>query len=348
MLIDLHAHTWTPDMMGAAGKYGPEMTYDTEGNHHIRIGAWEMHMSTPPIRARAEAGERFDPEQLWKDTTDPGRRIKAMDENGFDVLVLSLPFHSTMYFAEPEIAVPFARTVNDELAGLCALYPDRLKFWAHLPLQDIDASVAELDRAVNELGAQGFSMGGSNMAGREADDPALFPVYAKATELGVPIFVHGHTHAEKFGATGDKSIPDNYERSSAVGFCRDETMCFYSLIAGGVFDEFKDLTVYITHGGGFVPYQLHRLDKIVYTVLDARNKKPFLDYLGNFYFDLAVDSLNMRRAVVAEIGADRLLHGSNFGGSDAIWQQDLTADVGLDEAGIEQVRSGNAKALLRL
>ncbi len=348
MLIDLHAHTFTPKILGGAGEYGPTFTYDTEGNHHLQIGNWEMHMSTPALRKRAEAGEKLDPDELFAESSNPANRIKAMDANGFDILVMSLPFHSTMYFLDNAPAVQFARTVNDELAGQVAQYPDRLRFWAHLPLQDIPASVAEAERAVNQLGALGFSMGGSNLAGREADDPELYPVWEKAVELGVPIFVHGHTHVERFGAIGTEPIPDNYERTSAVGFCHDETMFFYSMICGGVLDRYPDLRVYITHGGGFVPFQLGRLDQIAYTVNDRKNKKPFLDYVGNFYFDLAIESEHMRRAIVAEVGADRLLYGSNFGGSDGIWQLDLTADIGLDEAGVEQVRSGNAKSLLRI
>jgi predicted TIM-barrel fold metal-dependent hydrolase len=348
MLIDLHGHTFTPGILGAAGPYGPEFWYDEEGNHHVRIGAWQMNMSTPSIRRRAEAGERFDPEQLFANSSNVDNRIKAMDENGFDMLVLSLPFHSTMYFVESEIAVPFAQTVNNELAAQSNAYPDRLKFWAHLPLQDIEASVAEGERAVKELGAVGFSMGGSDLAGREADDEIFFPIWEKAVELGVPFFVHGHTHADRFGAVGGTRLPDPYERSSAVGFCYDEAMCFYNLVCGGVLDEFPDLRVYITHGGGYVPYQLGRFEQIAYTVTDRKNKRKFTDYLDNFYFDLAIESQAMRRAIVSEVGADRLLHGSNFGGSDGIWQMDLTADVGLDEAGIEKVRSGNAKALLKL
>jgi predicted TIM-barrel fold metal-dependent hydrolase len=125
----------------------------------------------------------------------------------------------------------------------------------------------------------------------------------------------------------------------------DETQCFWNLVNGGVLDRFPDLRVYITHGGGFVPYQLGRLCRTSEVVMSAKNQKPMAEYLENFYFDPLVHNIAMRRAVVELVGVDHLLYGSNFGGYEGIGG-DLTEDLDLSEGDREKIRSGNAIPLL--
>jgi aminocarboxymuconate-semialdehyde decarboxylase len=80
---------------------------------------------------------------------------------------------------------------------------------------------------------------------------------------------------------------------------------------------------------------------------DTRRRRPFLEYLGNFWFDLLVEHAALRRAIVEIVGVDHLLYSSNFGGADAI-HFDLTDGIGLADAEREQIRSGNAARLLRI
>jgi aminocarboxymuconate-semialdehyde decarboxylase len=79
---------------------------------------------------------------------------------------------------------------------------------------------------------------------------------------------------------------------------------------------------------------------------DSRNKRPLLEYMDNFYFDLDVHAPGLRRGVAEVVGADRLLYGTNFGG--AYDHGDLTAGLGLSAAEREKIRSGNAIKLLKL
>ena len=80
---------------------------------------------------------------------------------------------------------------------------------------------------------------------------------------------------------------------------------------------------------------------------DSKNEKPILEYMDNFYFDPLVHSAAMRKAIVEDIGPDRLLYGTNFFGSDTV-DFDLTEGLGLSEDDREKIRSGNAIALLKL
>jgi aminocarboxymuconate-semialdehyde decarboxylase len=201
----------------------------------------------------------------------------------------------------------------------------------------------ELERAVTELGAVGMSMGGANFGGLEVHDKAFDPLWAKVVELGVPIFVHGYNQSVTWG---DKANDDPFDTTSIIGMCYDETRCFWYLVNGGVLDRFPDLRVYITHAGGFVPYQLMRMEETNLTMApDSKNERPVSQYRDNFYFDPLAHSVAMRRAIVEDVGVDRLLYGDNFGGMDSI-DGDLTEGLGLSDEDREKIRSGNAKQLL--
>ena len=344
MLIDLHAHIPHPDFLDRHPHWGPTYIDTPDGDIALRIGKWVLNLGIPERKAALKAGTADSIEETFAKRRNPDVRIALMDALEQDVQVLSLPSHYAMYWAEPEFSVPYASHVNDVLANYCSAYPDRLYFWAHAPVHRPEAAVKEIDRAVRELGAVGLSMGGANFGGLEFDDIQLDPLWAKLCDLDVPIFVHGFNQSVTWG---DKADTERYEITSICGMMYDEVSCFWNLICGGVLDRFPNLKIYITHGGGFVPYQLGRLEMTNRVLTEVRNKKPLREYMSNFYFDPLVHEMSMRRAVVDVVGVDRLLYGSNFGGSDGI-REDLTEGLGLSEGDREKIRSGNARQLLRL
>jgi predicted TIM-barrel fold metal-dependent hydrolase len=195
------------------------------------------------------------------------------------------------------------------------------------------------------LGAKGVSAGGSNFGGLEFDDEAMYPVYETMCDLDVPFFIHGYNQSVTWGK---KANEDRYETSAIVGMNYDESKCFWYMTVGGVLDKFPKLQVYITHAGGFVPYQLGRLAATQPNLDHYKNKRPLPDYINtNFWFDPEIHELPLRQAMVDMIGADRLLYGTNFGGSDAI-RFDMTADLKLSNEDKDKIRYKNACKLLRL
>ena len=342
MLIDLHAHNLIPDMFDHDDHWGPHFVVKEGGRWNIRVGDWVLDLVTPEDKAQAAAGNAPSKEAgLAGIPADPAARLAKMDDAGIDRMVVSLPSHMYMYWTEPEVNISYSRKVNDANARYCSV-SDRLDFWAQLPLQEPRAAVAELERAVLELGAVGIGMGGANFGGLEVDDEAMWPVWEKACELNVPLFVHGHNQSCSWGKDASR---ERYEISSIVGMPHDETALFWNFICGGVLDHFPQLKVYITHGGGFVPYQLGRLEGTNKVLGDAKNKKPLAEYMTNFWFDPMVHSISMRKAVVDVIGVDRLVYGDNFGGSDGI-REDLTDGLGLTVDEQDRIRGGNALQLL--
>jgi predicted TIM-barrel fold metal-dependent hydrolase len=342
MLIDLHAHNLLPDMFDHDPHWGPFFVAGEGGRWNIRIGDWVLDLVTPEDKEQAQSGRVPSKKAgLAGIPSDPLARLEKMDAAGIDRMVLSLPAHMYMYWTAPEVNISYARKVNDANAAYSDT-SDRLDFWAHLPLQDPTASVTELERAVIDLGALGVAMGGANFGGLEVDDEAMWPVWEKACELRVPLFVHGHNQSCSWGT---RAASERYELTSIVGFPHDETALFWNFICGGVLDRFPDLKIYITHGGGYVPYQLGRLEGTNEVLGDRKNRQPLREYMPNFWFDPLVHSLSMRKAIVDVIGVDRLVYGDNFGGSDGV-REDLTDNLGLSPEDTEKIRSGNALSLI--
>lgn len=328
MVIDLHGHHIMKEMLGLDPHWGPHWKNGT-----IVVGDWVL--GTKNARAARTADDILG----WMSIES---RSKMMDELGIDKLIVSVPSHMYMYWAG-DFGTEFCRVTNDEFSKYCAPARERFGFWAHVPMHDPDSVVQEAERAITQLGAVGIGIGGANFGGLEVYDEAFDPLWAKLVELKAPIFVHGYNQSVTWGA---KANDDPFDTTSIVGMCHDETRAFWYFTNGGVFDRFPDLRVYITHAGGFVPYQLHRFHETNLTMApDSKNQRPIAEYMENFYFDPLAHSAAMRRAIVEDIGVDRLLYGDNFGGADSI-RFDLTQDLGLSDEDREKIRSGNAKKLL--
>lgn len=329
MLIDLHAHQLTKDLFNQHDHWGPFW------DNGLRIGDWKLGTKRQTAATLDEMLERWQPES----------RLAAIDAAGIDKMILSMPLHMVGYHYETDFAVRYAETANNSMAEFCSHNPDRFYFWAHAALQDPVAAAKELERSVTELGAQGLMMGGRNFGGREVNDPAFRPLWEKVSELDCMIFVHGYNQSVTWGKN---ACDDPFDTSSIVGMNSDETLFYWNLTNGGVLDDFPDLKVLITHGGGFVPFQLGRFNLTNKTMApDSKNKKDLIEYNSNFFYDLDIHSPHMRRAIIEEVGVEQVLYGDNFSGAD-VHEGDLTDGLGLSEADREKIRYRTALPMLKL
>src|SRR5262249_34326767 len=141
MRVDLHAHQVLPEMFGTAGPVGPE-SVPLPDEQYWKVGKYELRMKTAPQR-RADLGpvQEEDPKDARRTWTAehaaamqrPEWRIEQMDKIGWDVHGVTTTPLFYMYWAPPEIGVPYARLTNNALAAYCAPFPDRLFFMATLP-----------------------------------------------------------------------------------------------------------------------------------------------------------------------------------------------------------------------
>ena len=154
-VIDLHAHVVLEAGFGQAGKYGPELAVDADGVPFFRIGDYRMK----PIQYR---------DTVFMDTA---LRLEKMAADNIDVQMLS-PNPLTMFHHIPaDIAARFCRVHNDAMAELVSAHPGKLLGAACLPMQDIDAALTELERAVTQLGLVAAYTG--THYPQQLDDPAV-------------------------------------------------------------------------------------------------------------------------------------------------------------------------------
>jgi aminocarboxymuconate-semialdehyde decarboxylase len=292
-VIDLHAHVVLVDALGTAGTYGPVHDSDAEGVEFFRVGDYTMK----PIPYRGSVFMDLD------------RRLTEMDRVGIDRQMLS-PNPLTFFGGiEPAPAAAFARATNEAMASLVARCPDRLLGSAQLPMQDPVAAVAELDRAVGDLGLVAAYIGTDY--GRTLDDRRYDDLYRRLVELDVPLFVHGVTNDGR-GPVGDARLR-RFGLDLIVGYTYEETLAAASLVLGGVLDRHPALDVCLSHGGGAIAFLAQRFDSMAkFRGADS----DFAASLRRLWFDSHLEPGSARDLVVDTVGLDRMVYGTNFGGWD--------------------------------
>lgn len=341
-IVDIHAHIIPEGVLGTAGPHGPEMTRTESGSYTIRAGSLVGVAKTKAHKAHAAGEGGEDPNGWMERLASPVRRLAEMDEKGIDAMVVSPSPPLFMHGIEPEYAVPYARTYNDELFRYCAQDPSRLYFLATLPLQDVKESVAEARRAIGELGARGVYIGASDLGGRELDDPELWPLFEELIRADLPLAIHP-------GPLSFFNGPhDRYREKPALGFPAQETHAIFMLIAGGVLDTFPDLKVLVSHGGGFFPYQYSRIDDFLDVADDSKAKRPVVEYFEHLYFDCLLHDVRARRLLLEVAGIDHVMMGSNYAGLDSVDGIALVEELGLPEEDRARLIGGTAKRLFKL
>jgi aminocarboxymuconate-semialdehyde decarboxylase len=270
---------------------------------------------------------------------DADKRLRLMDRAGIDRQVLSPNPLTFFHGIEAADAVAYCRVHNDAMAELVARHPDRFLGAAALPMQDVDASIVELRRAVEDLGLVAPYVGTD--FGFELDDPRLDDFYRALVELDVPLLLHPASSGGE-GPPPDRRL-HRYDLSLLVGYAYDETLAVAALVFGGVLERHPDLDVCVSHGGGAMPYLVERFDFASQTrpwVPERLRDGGFRRDLQRLWFDTHVDGHDAREALVRTVGTERLVFGTNFGGWDSAH----------GEAGDELMQSlaGNAERLLRL
>jgi predicted TIM-barrel fold metal-dependent hydrolase len=181
-------------------------------------------------------------------------RIKLLDDAGIDKAVLSLAAPGTEPFP-PSVGTRVARETNDVLAEAVARYPDRYEGYATLAPKDVDSAVAELQRAVEDLGFTGWNTH-SNFGDSFLDEKRFWPLLGKAEELDIPIYLHPTYPIVPQFVTHGMGVA-----GPSFGFGAETSLVVMRMIVGGVFDVFPRLKLILGHYGEGFPFMLDRVDR---------------------------------------------------------------------------------------
>lgn len=289
MVIDLHAHFVSPGFLEAI---------EREGAPH---GASVRRDGAAPTMI--VGGRPYGP--ITRHFSDTRTRVAEMDKLGVDLQVLSL-CPPMVYWADTDLARRLARRYNDDLAAAIAERPDRLAGLATLPLQDVAASVEELDRAMRELGMKGAAIG-SNVNGKDLDHPDFAALFERAEALRAVLFIH------PIDVLGVERIRPYYLHNG-LGNPFDTAVAAARLVLGGVLDRHPRLQLCLAHAGGALPFLVGRLDRVARVREEAKGKsrrRPSA-YLRRFHYDTVIHHGLALRYLVDLVGSDRVVVGSDY------------------------------------
>jgi predicted TIM-barrel fold metal-dependent hydrolase len=332
MIIDVHGHLSAPAELYA---YKAGLL-----SHRGAHGRGKPHMTDDQLR-----------EALYAPQASFGNisHLDHLNEAGIDVQLISPRPYQAMHSEQPAFLVDwFTEETNDVIHRVSEIEP-RFKGVAGIP-QSMDTSpehwMKEVRRTVEQLGFVGVMLNPDPYEGVK-EPPSLadrfwYPVWEALSELDVPALIHSAA-----------SKPPSRE-SYSLHFIQEETLAVDALVRSKVFDDFPDLKIIVSHGGGAIPYQRGR-----YLPGAARSGTRFEDSLRKLYYDSCLYTSDSIELLLKTVGTDRVLFGSEKPGTGSAkdpetgrWYDDiklLIEDIEwLSDEQRAQLFEDNARSLFRL
>jgi aminocarboxymuconate-semialdehyde decarboxylase len=326
--IDMHTHIMPPAWEDFARRYAAD--------------GWPHAVSHDPCSASIMVGSRH-----FRDVDDrcfvPARRIADMDRLGIDRQLLSPIPIMFCYWGEPERTAELARRHNAFIAETVAAHPHRFLGAGTIPMQSVPHAIREIER----LAADGFRAIeiGTNVNGRDLDDPASVEILEAAAARGLAVFVHPATPA-----MGEERMRAYY-LPFMVAYAAETSLAIARLIFGGVFDRIPSLRIAFAHGGGAFPSIVGRLDHGYRVRPEARVniERPPSAYLDRLFFDCLTHDAASLVAMTQRFGSGRIMLGSDYpfdmGVDDPRAQ---LAGLPLDAAALDDIDHRTAQAFLAI
>ncbi len=288
-IIDAHAHIFIPEAFeDVLSKYSndiPKITNLEKNRASMKIG--DKTTSDLPFALFSV-----------------NDRLQQMNEENIDMQLLSMFPALFFYNLDAEEANLFIQKHNDAILNLTRDYKGYFMGLGTVPLQDIDKAIKELERII-KMGLVGAEIG-SNVNGTLLGDPKFFPFFEAAEKLNALLFVHP---SNPIGSEKIKS----FNLDVYVGNACDTTLAIASMMFNGVFDRFTELKIYFAHGGGFLPYQIGRLDDAY--LIEENIKKQIHNlpshYLSKILVDTVVYDFKALEFLVRQMPVENVLLGSD-------------------------------------
>jgi aminocarboxymuconate-semialdehyde decarboxylase len=253
---------------------------------------------------------------------DLEQRLRLMDRYEDYVQVLTLANPPLEIVGGPDVTPDLARLANDAMADVVERHPDRFPaFVASLPMNNPDAALSEIDRAIDDLGATGVQIF-TNVAGLPLDRPEFRPLFARMAERRLPIWLHP---ARPAGVADYRGEPrSKFDLWWAFGWPYETSVAMGRLVFSGLFDRHPDLAIITHHLGAMIPFCAGRVgggldqlgsrsdDPEDAAALGRLHKRP-IDYFRMFYGDTALfGAWHAMESGLAFFGADHVLFGTDM------------------------------------
>jgi predicted TIM-barrel fold metal-dependent hydrolase len=328
-MIDMHAH-WKPaevaDALRARGKE-PRILRNQDGIEVLKA----------PRMGEMPLAEAFD---------DAGVQLARMDRQGVEMSVLSVLGSFCWIEAQPvEVALPLCRRVNDAFSAICRKHPGRFAAFAALPLTDMAAAAAELERSLGLPGMIGAQLPGNYFLTRK-DAEAVRPLQEVANRHRAVLLIH---HGPRPGDAFPKVAgdTDNARRRNGTLDMQASlssvmvTLCLTDLLA-----DYPELSIQVHNLGGNIPFEIERMDHR--SLLDTPNEElPSSRFRkAKVYVDCNSFGPRAIEAAVELYGAERIVCGTDGSAFGVDWTRKALAEARIDEQAREQILRRNAAAMM--
>jgi aminocarboxymuconate-semialdehyde decarboxylase len=316
----------------------------TVGGRRVKVVDSHAHCAVPEVLdvVKGTDLERVVSGSLNGPLVMSSDRVRAMDDQGIDVQVLSI--NPYWYSADRDLARRIVDVQNRRLAAMCAAQPDRFVPLATVALQYPDLASEQLEEAVKTLRMHGVSTGAS-INGEELASPKFDPFWAKVEQLGALVFIHPQGVPEL-----RSRLQGNGFLTNVIGNPLDTTIALSRLIFEGTLDRFPNLKICAAHGGGYLPSYIARSDQgcVTFPANCTRvlKKRPS-EYLKQLYVDSLVFTGEALRHLAAECGASQIVLGTDYPFPWTATAVDhVLATPGLSDADKVAILGGNLIKLL--
>jgi aminocarboxymuconate-semialdehyde decarboxylase len=327
---------------GAYGQAAPKRV--TVGGRRVTVVDVHAHCLFPEVASRVPNVRvpRAAPPSL---VLGP-ERIAAMDERGIDIQALSVNTY-WWYSASRDDARTVVAMHDDGISAWCREHPTRFVGLSSVALQFPDLAAEQLEHAVEDLKLRGASIGG-HVANEPPTSEKYDPFWAKAEELGVPVFMHPNN---ALNIAREGALDGRGGLGNIVGNPLETTVFLSRMIFDGTLDRFPRLKLCAAHGGGYLPSYLGRSDAacIVRDDANCANKREPSEYFKDqVLVDSMVFSSEGLRHLVAETGVSQVVYGSD---QPYFWPDTIDIIVEapfLTNDAKEAILGGNLRRLLRI
>ena len=278
---------------------------------------------------------------------DPQRLID-MDAQGIDYQAINV--NAWGYNAERGLARDLIALQNEKISQWCGKHPDRFVGMATLALQHPDLAAEQLEHAVKKLGFRGAAIGGS-VEGQELSDRKFDPFWAKAEELGVPLFMHPQPAP---GTTQNPRLQGKGLLNNTIGNPLETTVFLSHLIFEGTLDRFPGLKICAAHAGGYLASYAGRSDALCGrggssgADCKALKKKPSEYFRRELFVDTMIFHEEGLRHLVAEAGVGQIVYGTDYPFDWPVGIDFVLNASFLSDADKTAILGGNASRLLRI
>ncbi len=331
MMIDMHAH-WRPaevaDALRARTRE-PRILRNQDGVEVLKSG-------------------RMGEEPLAKAFDEVDFHLGRMDRQGVEVSVLSLLGSFCWIEAQPlDVAGPLCRIVNDGLSAICQKHAPRFAAYAALPLTDISAAAAELERALGLPGMIGAQIPGNAFLTRDDAEPKrCVPLMEVANRHHAVLFIH---HGPRPGDAFPKVAGDTdnaRRRNGTLDMQASLSSVMVTLSLTDYLADYPDAMIHVHNLGGNIPFEIERMDHRCLLDTPAEELPSSRFRRAKVYVDCNSFGPRAIEAAVSLYGADRIVCGTDGTEFGCDWTRKALAEAQIGEEAREQILHGNAAAML--